>query len=487
MSRYILAFLPAFLALITQPAVADGPVEMGLENHAWNSLYLAGGKGSRSADRMKVQMYESNLDQYKWLGATWDVVRADQDTDGPDGFRRLDAIVAQHRKRGLEVVLRLIEDPDVYTELSDTESPVHGYNERYWKWVHSIAGRYGDRVKIYLVGNEIDKDISVNLPRKRRHGPIYVDYAKYKKLLTTAYKAIKAVNPELLVADHGAESYSLLSVVVEDLVKSGNPDEAVDLCRKAFYYRVEYDKECRAFPRRLIFDRSLATRTEKARKTFLDPGPADLFQVHLYMNAEAMPSILAWIAQAQKRDGISRPLIATEVSYLLPSRVSDVDGRRRRVADMARYSEDEHAEQVVKMFATLFGHHVRRAEYWESRTFAGGGSPVSTLFHDTDDPTLVKPYKAAKAYGTLGSTIAGAESRKPIGFCGEQCIEYRFVSHRRDVSIVWAKTKGSTIELDLNGTDIDLVTDIYGTPVRKAGKRIQVGYSPIYLIRATAR
>jgi hypothetical protein len=75
-------------------------VEMGVRSKSWPWMWLNGlpldeQKTLAESDKIKWRVAEANLDNYKNLGASWNIVVARQKFDGPDSFVRLKTIVKQ--------------------------------------------------------------------------------------------------------------------------------------------------------------------------------------------------------------------------------------------------------------------------------------------------------------------------------------------------------------------------------------------------------
>jgi hypothetical protein len=111
---------------------------------------------------MKIAVASANLDRYRALGITWNIVDAWQDLDGPDEFRRLERAIAEHEQRGIQVAIRLLETPEIYDRIRAGGDAAADSLRAYGAWTGAIARRFGSRVRYYLVSNEADHDIGYN-------------------------------------------------------------------------------------------------------------------------------------------------------------------------------------------------------------------------------------------------------------------------------------------------------------------------------------
>jgi len=219
-----------FAFLVNAPS-ASAQMSFGARTQIWYFMWKDGGalqSSSDTAERMKSRVSELNLDKYAELGATWNIVDVWQQIDGPDGFRRLARVIEEHERRGIQVALRLLEDPEIYAQLSKSNDSATILSE-YEKWVSAVAKRFGKRVRYYLVSNEVDHDVGYNVPIYKKS--YVVRYDDYEKVLAAAYRAIKAVDKGLLVLDHGTSSYSLCLAVASAYAETGRVDQAIAFLR----------------------------------------------------------------------------------------------------------------------------------------------------------------------------------------------------------------------------------------------------------------
>lgn len=482
-ARYLLriAFLVSVFIAGTGSAYSAEPISFGLRTQDWHFMWV-GGKSLQDnvninkADLIKWDVSEKNLDKYAELNAQWNIVALRQDVDGPDGFLRAKKAVAEHQRRGIKVIFRLIEDPMVYDRLAINESAEFGFEKNYYQWVRSIADTFQSQVQYYMIGNEVDHDLGHNLLKYEKR---LVSYEQYKKVLNTAYQAIKNVNPSLKVVDHGVSSYSLGLAIADDLFRGGHPFEAYEFWKEFNYGRDKQIVGRINFPF-MFSDEGVRHRIEIVRESYIHPGKSDLIQFHYYADWRSLPRTLQWVNARMLEGKAVRPLLAAEVGYRIPPKVGKTwDGRKTDVGDFSLYSEDDHAENLVKDFSILLGSGVSHALYWQGR-FHHDRDTTGTLFKATEVASEFTPYKAAIAYQFIAKNLNGLNVNpvKKLVFPGVS--EYRF-GGANDVSVVWANAGNVSI----SAKEMPAIQEMRGMLGEKIAAlpdgKVLIGTRPIYV------
>ena len=174
-----------------------------------------------SNERHRWMFMEANLDHMRAWGGEWNIVIVRQWLDGEDNFARIRRIIAEHEKRGLKVVLRVLEEPDIYKRLLKSESKEFGFDQAYFRWIQSLARAAGGKVQYFLIGNEAELDLGKSYPdvlNAPEH--LLLTYDQYAKVLRTAVKAIKSVDPGLQVANSGFSDKSLALAMAQDIAET---------------------------------------------------------------------------------------------------------------------------------------------------------------------------------------------------------------------------------------------------------------------------
>jgi hypothetical protein len=483
MNQVRLSALARLLGLILLAALqpAEAALSFGIRTQIWPFLFKeAVDPAARytTDEAMKLEVALGNLDRYATLGASWNIVDLWQEVDGPDGFRRMDRVVAEHERRGIAVALRLLETPELYDGIAAGGGTSREALERYRGWVKRVARRYGSRARYYMVSNEVDHDIGYNRPSYRPFRRVTAE--EYGAVLRAAHAAVKAAGPRLVVADHGPSSWSLALVVMADLVLAGRPGDALGFWR-SMDYDTPGDGE-RTLPRLLamLANSDSRRRIEFTTRVTADLGPwRDVYQLHHYYGPATLPAVIDWVRARTAAN--PRPLVAAELGFLVPAKPGKSwDGRTVNVADMARYSEDGHAASLAKMVATLGGLGVEDILYWQLR-FHVAHSPAASLYRPTATRDDFRSTRAVAVFRALTSRLTGAESVPAPAVSGAAgLVEYRF---RRDgeVSLVWSADGAPRALPAAARAGIARVTGADGGALKADTRGAVVGAEPVFV------
>jgi hypothetical protein len=471
------------LCLLTFALDAQSEITFGARTQIWSFLFVdkAGNEPAYSADeKMKFEVAIGNLDQYRELGARWNIVDVWQEIDGPDGFRRLERVVAEHERRGIQVALRLLERPEIYDRIASGGDIAAGALREYRQWTGEIARRFGARVRYYMISNEADHDIGYNRPVYRAFRRVTVD--EYRELLRAAYASIHSVDARLTVADHGVSSYSLALAVMDDLALGGSPGDALAFWRSMAYESPNEGERTLTRLAGMLANAESRRRIEFARRSTAELTPyRDIYQLHHYYGPAPLPAVLHWIRGQTARPDGSQPIVAAEVGYLIPAkRGTTWDGRPTNVADITRYSEIAHGTSVAETMATLAGNGINDILYWDMR-FHVAIPTAASLFSPTTSPDDFRSTYPAEVFKLVVRELTGAT---PVATTRELrdggLVEYRF-RRGQDLSVLWAAHgKTVTIPPPLGGR-IARLTDAAGRPVGPASRHGDIGTAPIFV------
>lgn len=475
-----LSFLVLGTLALTMAVNAQSAISFGARTQIWPFMYPSSKGDVANLDveeKIKLDVASGNLDRYAELGVKWNIVDVWQDIDGPDELRRLDHVLKEHERRGIQVALRLLERPEIYDEVkSGGERAVRALGE-YREWVRNIAHRYGKRVRYYMISNEVDHDVGHNRPSYKKFRPVTVE--EYGLVLQTAYKTIKDVDAGLTVADHGLSSYSLCLAVMADMARQGDIGEAL-----SFWRSMDYESRGegeRSFPKLV---KLLANSSSRQRIEFARLGTSefvqfrDVYQMHHYFGAEVLPEILRWVRKKIDDNNNHQPILAAEVGYRIPIKKGAAwDGRPMNVADMSQYSEVEHGNSLIKVIATLAGSNVEDMLYWQLRFHNSRGATAS-LFPAAASREAFKFQYPARAFQAIVGQLTGAESLRvspEIGIDG--LVEYRFRGNG-EFSYIWA-THGTTTIPDSWRGRISRMHSAVGSPIEPSASHWEIDTTPV--------
>ena len=473
------------LVLYSLPYFVHAELVIGLGGQTWpfmwkNAEFIQKDNSLSSADIIKWSVSESNLDQIRELGAKWNFVDVWQEQDGPDNFERVGKVIREHERRGLSVVLRLLETPETYDHLEDKPSVEYGYSKKYYMWVKNIAERFGNRVRAVMISNEADHDIGYNRPVYKAFRRI--DYSEYRKLLETAAIAIKESGVDVPFMDHGISSYSLCLAIMDDLYNKQGSEAAV-----IFWKSMEYDlspgERSSLKLLRLLNSSESRRRIEFVEQSFDFPAVYDYFQLHHYFGPSSLPQVVEWVRGKLAQTNSQKEIIVGEFGYRMPVKKGKTwDGRTRNVADWTRFSEAAQAEALVKSVTLFASLGIREMLYWKIR-FHNSKDSTGTLYESSVKADQFKPFKAAIAYEYLVRSLSGRnvleDNEAPVGLRATRVLNAVSFAGDPAVSILWSRgsKNGASVLLP---SEVVSTYDIYGSLIKRApNNTITIGDSPI--------
>ena len=485
--RHSIIFIKGLLFIIVFAVLADPAlcidndrISIGLRAQDWFFMWRDGRSLSQSvqlnrSEVLRWKTSEENLKRFQELNAEWNLIIVVQDQDDNERFKRVRSAIAFYKQCGIRPVLRVIENPSIYMELYDSEDITFGYSERYYQWIKRLAEEFQNDIRCFLIGNEVDADLSLNIngELKKNNKIRNITYAQYKKVLYTAYKAIKDVNRDIQVGNHGASGFALALSVADDLVRAGKDEDAA-----AFWDHFTFNrygvKWSQNRLKHLLRSKELSRRINIVKQSFKDPHSCDYIQLHYYGGWRAFDTILNWVDLQNGKGGRQRQIIATEIGYELPRKT----GTNKSLPDMHRYAEDDHAIHMVKNFMLLLSHEVLQIEYWQVRSNNNRAIPAP-LYHATEEPLAFNPVKAEKAFRTIGKYLNGATMKKITR--NEGLFINHFQKGDTNVFIIWSDAN-RFIELEPYDEEYELL-DMYGSSIRTDFSRlIRVGPQPVYIV-----
>lgn len=479
--RWVLNFLLVLVVVLglKTASIAQERISVGLRSQDWFFMWprgqsLAEQQGLNASEKLRWQITEANLKRYKELGAEWNLVILVQGEDGPDGFMRARRAVREYQRYGVQPVFRIIENPAVYRTLRRIPDEAFGFSRTYYDWVRAIAEQFRNDVRLYLIGNEIDSDLSLNLHGKNRqlYTGFRVSYVQYEKLIFTGHKAIKEVDSKLKVADHGVSGFAHGLAVADDLIRQGRLGEAQRFWNE-FHFNRRNIAWAAARLSRLLSDSSMQRRIKIARNTFLRSKYCDYVQLHYYGGWKALQSVIDWTQKTMIKGGNLKPIIATEIGYARPTR----KGSRGRVPDMEAFSQEDHAVNLVKSFTTLISYGVSMIEYWQMRSTNPDAIPAP-LYKAADRPECFEAYRAAEALRVLAVRVNGSRIDQLSNPVIEN-VHITTLKGDRKLSILWADGNAEIPKSMFSG--LTRIEGIYGRPNLGADGKIMIGSQPIYV------
>jgi len=432
---------------------------MGAWTQIWPYMWAGGKDSHRTPDlsdmeRVRWTQAVANLDRYGADGARWNLVGVRQSERDRFDWLRLERVVAEHRRRGIEVVFRIFVAETVYHELAEERSRDHGYHRGLYSFTRELAGRFAGRVRHYIIENELDHEV------RRRPD---LTYADYEKVLATAGQAIKDVDPSLLVMNHGPSGYGLGLVQTAELWDAGRREEAI-----AFYDEYMKDLKHEHWPNtaeelgKWLGKPQTRLQINFVRESLSHFDHYDVYQFHNYQNWTTLERTLNWVEKQMAAADRQLPIMATEIGYRTATKPgTNWRGEPTRWLDRSRYDGEEHARSLVKKLTILASHGVTTIQYWPYRMwrqYQGEESPSVGLYRGADQEFVEG--KAIQAYRTFCRLLAGGKYDGPVA-AGKGVRAYRFLTDSGPVVIAWTDDGSGGGDLARFGK-VSRVTSILG-------------------------
>jgi len=194
----------------------------------------------------------------------------------------------------------------------DRKSPIKAggsYSKTYDQFVKRIAEYYKGKFNVAVIENEI------NNPNCDWLGSV----DDYLRLFLTAQNALKAVDPNVMVADGAIQSRPLAWLVYDQYIKDGNPQAAQNFLQKAFGKRA--NKE--------LADRGEIEDRVSRAKEFLQSDLyklVDMANFHYYLLSDGIPEVIEFL-----RKRIDKKPLMTDGIGIRKVYMPDVDGAAQEI------------------------------------------------------------------------------------------------------------------------------------------------------------
>jgi hypothetical protein len=266
-------------------------------------------------------------------------------------FEKMDAAIAAAEECGIAVSLKLraeqghwgvlpVEDP-ADAEYNDghkrgSRPPVN--LDDYYDWVYTVASRYRGRVRAYAVENEVNAKVFW-----------LGTYDEYESMLETAQRAVKAADPDALVADSGIASAAYGISIARWRYEHGDTPGAIEWLNRFYSRRTDQKAENEEDLRLTIYSKDYRDRYVTMLRHFQRPDLYDIYQLHFYESWDLLPELLEWIRARMAESGALKPIEAWEIGYV--------------EENAARYDEAKHGRDTAKLLATALGEGVTGVYY----------------------------------------------------------------------------------------------------------------------------
>jgi len=326
-------------------------------------------------------------------------------------------------------------------DLEDKFNKEYGYSKSYYDFVSELAKRYKGKLEIVVIENEV-------VAEKFWCGSM----DEYLRLLATARKAFRDVDPNVKIADSGLPSLIWGVLISKELLSRGEEEKAVNFFNTYFSQSFITAKVDSAQELEAIFDKKNVKEKMEKAEYLLERlnGSVDIVNFHFYEPPKLLPEVVSFIRE--KTGGM--PVMTNEL------------GARYTLDEPER--EQKAAEDLVKKFAL-------------SQAL---GLKAAIWFSFTNDEHNIVGLVDEKRRG-IGVTVEAFTAS--MNFLNSHPLSYRnlssngvewhsFTFQDRKVDVLWSGSEGKAVSIP-EGCE---AYDFKGS--RIAGAEIKMTSSPVFIV-----
>lgn len=328
-------------------------------------------------------------------------------------------------------------------DLENTFDKEYGYSKSYYNFVVEIAKHYRGKFKIVVIGNEATGKTFWSGSME-----------EYLRLLATARKAFKDIDPEVKVADSGMTSPIWGLLITQELLEENKEEEALGFFNAYFSQHYVISKvasvaELRAY---LADDevKNHVTNAEYMLQRLSDY--VDVVNFHYYEDPEFFPTVISFI---KKKVG-DVPVMCNELGARYKS---EVENREERAG-----------EDLVKKLAISRALNLEVALWFP---FTNENHNIIGLISENKENVemLIKVFNATLDF--LNQPLLGCEN-----LSSNKIQRYSFSFDSERVEVLWSQGES---EVDVP-TDWN-VYDFQGDEIKNDGT-LEITFSPIFLVQS---
>ncbi|MHC1564007.1 MAG: hypothetical protein ACXQTF_01595 [Candidatus Hecatellaceae archaeon] len=326
-------------------------------------------------------------------------------------------------------------------DLEDEFNGEYGYSKLYYDFVSEIAKRYKGKLEIVVIENEV-------IAEKFWCGSM----DEYLRLLATARKAFRDVDPNVKVADSGLPSLIWGVLISRELLDKGKEEEAVNFFNAYFSQSFITAKVSSAQELKAVFNKKNVKEKMEKAEYLLERlnGSVDIVNFHFYEPPELFHEVVSFIRE--KTGGM--PMMTNELGarYRL-----DEPGRQQRAA-----------KDLVKKFALSQALGLKAAIWF---SFTNDEHNIVGLVDEKRRGIKVTMEAFAASMNFLNSRLLSYRNLSSGG------VEWHsFTFQNRKVDVLWSNDAGKVVTVP-EGCE---AYDFRGS--RIAGTEINLTSSPVFIV-----
>ena len=327
-------------------------------------------------------------------------------------------------------------------DLTDSFNEKYGYSRTYYNFVQGVAERYKGKFPIVVIENEVTA-------RCFWSGTM----EEYLKLLITAKKALKDVDPQIKVADSGLASLCWGILMIDEMVKEGKEKEAFNFYKS--YFSQAYGKKIHSVKELKYFLRSKSAQSHIKKAEYLLPelvDTVDILNFHYYENSSLFPQLISFI---RKKMG-NIPLMNNELGVRIKSGMPE---RRKKAS-----------EELIKKLVFSIVFDLKAVMVFpftnEEHNIVGLGDKRKRVIDE-----MMNSFKISLKF--LNHKLISYEN------LSKNNLQYHLFRFRRQiVRVLWSK-EGNTEEVEIPGNY--RVYNYQGKEIKES--RLVPSSSPIFMVK----
>jgi hypothetical protein len=448
------AFQNLFQKLSTTQVSQSGATGVSQSGISFGAGVLIGQKGEKELCTA-IQQYGS---KFSWMTLSW--ARIQPANKNQWVWKQFDNWVDGYRVCGQEVAVHIHSDAQWAIQAVPAENKIGPHpasmpaknNQDYYNFVYEVAKHYKGKITRYSIENEAHAEQNWGATPE-----------EYIAELQTAYKAIKAADPEAVVEDAAMSHEGLGYLTAIWLYQNDKVQEAIDFANSyvAHYYRGLTQPP--VIDANTIADWLTKPGIQKTMKwedlLFQNQQYYDRMQIHNGAPWQNLQTVLDYLHTNLKVQGDDKNLELWEAWYSWTG------------APGNGFDPNIQASDLVKQMVTAFGGKAVLYNYWTFTDFALSEGHVGLVDNQGN------PRPAATAFKVTSEKLTGATNVQKLN-SDENVLAYKFTKNGKDIYVAWSTTN-LTIQLPI-ATSATL-TDIQGNITKVNSDRIPVTISPIFI------
>ena len=447
--------LPSSEQLFLSPL--SNPLQ-GNKTNSLNSGLVFGAGVMIQQGKQLCQLVQEYGSKFSWLTLSW--ARIQPANKNQWVWKQFDNWVDAYRSCGQEVAIHIHSDaqwaiqpvPPENKKGPHTASMPAKNMQDYYNFIYKVAKHYKGKITRYSIENEAHAE--------QNWGGTPEEYIAE---LQTAYKAIKAADPQAIVEDAAMSHEGLGYLTAIWLYQKGQVQPAVDFANSyvTHYYRGLTQPP--VIDAKTIADWLTKPGIQKTIKwenlLFQNQKYYDRMQIHNGAPWQNLQTVLDYLHTNLKAQGDDKNLELWEAWYSWTG------------APGNGFDPNIQANDLVKQMVIAFGGKAVLYNYWTFTDFALGEGHVGLLDKEGN------PRPAATSFKITSEKLTGSTSVQKLNL-GDNLYAYKFTKNSRDIYVVWslAKTK---VSLPLKGTLT--ITDVLGKTTKVDADDFFVDTSPVFI------